>query len=231
MIRVQSELGSLVGIVNCIEALLPIIPQSQAALTVTSDNDSAVDCLSLQKYHLKASTSSLDMISSLLDLWDSFPLTPIPTRVKGHADQLHRPLTFLEHLNCIVDEYAKEIATYYFTANPPTNLSREVGLSTILINDFHVTSNIVPAISSGIRRQSANIGRKSQESPRMYYNMRLDGLVSDKPGKKDPSNKIDSLLNSQQMTFLQEKTLNIVNTPTLICAPAARTQKRQMYIY
>lgn len=53
----RGELGSLVGIVNCIEALLPIIPQSQAAIKVASDNDSTVDCLRLQKYHLKASMS------------------------------------------------------------------------------------------------------------------------------------------------------------------------------
>ena len=97
------------------------VPKTQSAITVASDNDSAVDCLWLQKYHLKASTASLDLISSLIDLWESVPLSPIPTKVKGHADQLHRPLTFLEHLNCIVDEYAKEIATYYFTANTPTD--------------------------------------------------------------------------------------------------------------
>lgn len=150
----RGELGSLVGIVNCIEALAPLIPQNQAAITVASDNDSAVDCLWLQKYHLKASTTSLDLISSLIDLWESVPFSPIPTKVKGHADQLHRPLTFLEHLNCIVDEYAKEIATYYFTADPPTDFSRSVGLSTIQINDFHVTSNIVPAISSVLDKKT-----------------------------------------------------------------------------
>lgn len=70
----RGELGSLVGIVNCIEALLPLLPPSQAALTVASDIDSAVDCLRLHKYHLKASLSSLDLISSLIDLWDLFHL-------------------------------------------------------------------------------------------------------------------------------------------------------------
>ncbi|GFH56595.1 predicted protein [Chaetoceros tenuissimus] len=68
------ELGSLMGILNCIEALLLIIPYSQAVIKVASDNDSAVDCLWLQKYHLKASTASLDMISSLIDLWEFTPL-------------------------------------------------------------------------------------------------------------------------------------------------------------
>ena len=37
-------LGSLVGIINCIEALLPLLQQSNASITTASDNDSAVDC-------------------------------------------------------------------------------------------------------------------------------------------------------------------------------------------
>lgn len=75
--------------------------------------------------------------------------------MKGHADQLHSPLTFLEHFNCIVDdEYAKEIATYYILANAPTDFSRDVGISTVQIDTFHVTSNLVPAITSVLDKRT-----------------------------------------------------------------------------
>ena len=142
----RGELGSLVGIINCIEGLLPLLQQSNASITTASDNDSAVDCLQLKRFHLKASTTSVDLISSLIELWESVPFTPSPTKVKCHADQLRRPLTFLEHLNCIVDEYAKEKATYYFSANAPTYFSRDVGIFSLHIDTIHVTSNLVPAI-------------------------------------------------------------------------------------
>lgn len=142
------------GIVNCIEALTPLLQPTQASIISASDNDSAVDCLSLKRYHLKSSTTSVDLISSLLELWEMVPYSPQPTKVKGHADELHCPLTFLEHLNCIADEYAKEIATHYFTAPPPTDFSREVGISTITIDAFNVTSNLVPAITSVLEKRT-----------------------------------------------------------------------------
>lgn len=150
----RGELGSLVGIVNCIEALTPILQPTQVSITTASGNDSAVECLLLQRYHLKSSTTSVDLISSLLELWEEVPYTPKPTKVKGHADELHRPLTFLEHLNCIVDEYAKEIATYYFSAPPPTDFSREVGIPTIKIDASIITSNLIPAINSVLDKRT-----------------------------------------------------------------------------
>ena len=58
-------------------------------------------------------TKCIDLVSSLIELWEIVPYCPIPTKVKGHADALQRSLSPLEKLNCIVDDYAKEIATYY----------------------------------------------------------------------------------------------------------------------
>ncbi|GFH50742.1 hypothetical protein CTEN210_07218 [Chaetoceros tenuissimus] len=150
----RGEIGSLVGIVNCIEALTPLLQPTQASIISASDNDSAVECLHLKRFHLKSSTTSVDLISSLIELWEEVPYSPQPTKVKGHADELHRPLTFLEHLNCIADDYAKEIATYYFTALPPTDFSREVGISTIKIDAVNITSNLTPAITSVLDKRT-----------------------------------------------------------------------------
>ena len=114
-------MGSLVGIVNCLEALQPLLNQVERGITTASDNDSAVDCLRLKRHHIKASTKCIDLVSSLIELWENVPYYPTPTKVKGHADALHRSLTPLEKLNCIVDDYAKEIATYYFSHRPPSS--------------------------------------------------------------------------------------------------------------
>lgn len=180
----RGELGSLVRIINCLKALLPLLRQSSARIVTASDNDSAVDCLKLQRYHLKASTSSIDLISSLIELWEAIPFTPSLTRVKGHADQLHRPLTFLEQLNCIVDEYAKEIVKYYFSSPIPTDFSRNVGISTIQINNFHVTS-------TWTGEPYATIGQKLLEFPPKYYNMRSGGPVYAVLVRNSPSNRTD----------------------------------------
>ena len=70
------------------------------------------------------------------------PSHPIPTKAKGHADELTRSLSQLEKLNCIADAYAKEIAIYYISHRPPENVSREVGVSPIRIQRSLVSSNI-----------------------------------------------------------------------------------------
>ena len=138
----RGELGSLVGIVNCLEALQPLLTQSSNGIITASDNDSAVDCLWMRRHHIKASTKCFDLISSLIELWEIVPFHPIPTKVKGHADELTRSLSQLEKLNCIADAYAKEIALYYISHRPPENVSREVGVSPIRIQRSLVSSNL-----------------------------------------------------------------------------------------
>ena len=107
--------------------------QASKGIITASDNDSAVDCLWMRRHQIKASTKCIDLISSLIELWDIVPAHPIPTKVKGHADELTRSLSQLEKLNCIADAYAKEIAIYYISHRPPENVSREVGVSPIRI--------------------------------------------------------------------------------------------------
>ena len=53
-----------------------------------------------------------------------------------------------------MDEYAKEIATYYFTVNAPTDFSRDVGIPTVQIDTTHVTSDLVPAITSVLDKRT-----------------------------------------------------------------------------
>ena len=103
----RGELGSLVGIVNCLEALFSILDCSSHGIITASDNVSAVDCLTLKRHNIKSSTKCIDLVTSLIELWEKVPFDPIPKKVKGHADTLHRSLTPLERLNCLVDEYAK----------------------------------------------------------------------------------------------------------------------------
>lgn len=70
------------------------------------------------------------------------PYNPKPTKVKGLADELNRPVTFLEHQNCTLDEYAKDIAVYNFIREAANLLTREVGMTTSRVGWSQVTSNL-----------------------------------------------------------------------------------------
>ena len=48
----RGELGSLVGIVNCLEALQPLLTQASKGIITASDNDSAVDCLWMRRHQI-----------------------------------------------------------------------------------------------------------------------------------------------------------------------------------
>ena len=97
----------------------------------------------MKRHHIKASTKCIDLVSSLIELWENVPYYPTLTKVKGHADALHRSLTPLEKLNCIVDDYAKEIATYYFSHRTPSSFDRSVGISPTYISQSLDSSDIV----------------------------------------------------------------------------------------
>lgn len=90
---------------------------------------------------MKTSMKSIDLITSNIDLWERSLVQPIPT-TKDHADELHRPLTFLEHLNTKVGFWAKEIALRERSRPVTQDLCREVGLGLLRMGKDVIVSNL-----------------------------------------------------------------------------------------
>ena len=87
---------------------------------------------------------SVDLISIISELWSTSSFCIIKEHMYEHQDNLGRPLTQLEKLNCRVDNLAKEIAGYKMD-NLMHNLQfsrTTLGIGTIICNNILITSNI-----------------------------------------------------------------------------------------
>jgi len=81
----------------------------------------------------------VDLISSLLDLWETLPFQPAIEHVRDHQDDLNLDLTLLERLNVRMDSRAKTLAIQQMQSNKSTLYSPStVGISTVSIVGTHL---------------------------------------------------------------------------------------------
>ena len=86
----------------------------------------------------------VDFISIISELWESSQFIIKNKHVYGHQDELQRPLTQLEDLNCRMDNEAKETALAHTSTNdtlPPFH-DTDLGLGTVTYNDELVVFKI-----------------------------------------------------------------------------------------
>jgi hypothetical protein len=96
----------------------------------------------------------VDLISTLVDIWKSLPVEPRLVHVRGHQDDLNRPLTFLETLNVRMDALAKSIAQGHIQAGRNlTVIPSQLGVGTVQIAGELVCSNIQHALYRTILHQ------------------------------------------------------------------------------
>ena len=82
-------------------------------MVIACDGESALfKALQGDREYFHTSSPSFDLISRILLLREQLQAQLIPTHVKGHQDNLRRPLTDLEQLNVRMDKLAKEILQY-----------------------------------------------------------------------------------------------------------------------
>ena len=137
----RSELGGQLGIASFISSVN--LPKGEYTLKTVCDGLSALNQVGLDKSYTKSSLKHVDMISMIAELWERSDFTLTKEHVLAHQDDLNRPLTMLEKLNCRMDAFAKDIARDEMY-QPRTELitSTSVGMGTIKINDNLVTSRI-----------------------------------------------------------------------------------------
>lgn len=146
----RSELGTMVAM-GILSHVLATITNSHPSVTVSCDNDTALERPFSAKQHLNSRQHSFDLLSLAHDIWEKSTVSPIPTKVRGHADALSQPLTLTERLNCRMDATAKEYLRA--RANKPITRKHDpsFGMPTILFQG----ENITDRLSSSVQEHQA----------------------------------------------------------------------------
>lgn len=74
------------------------------------DGLSALNSVGLDKSYVRCSSKHVGMISIITDLLEKSNFNFVKEHVFAHQDDLNRPLTMLEQLNCRMDILVKDIA-------------------------------------------------------------------------------------------------------------------------
>ena len=151
----RSELGGQVGLAAFISAIdLPtgVTPN----ITIACDGLAALNRVHIESNIIKANMTNVDLISIISEIWDDSQFTITKQYVYGHQDKLGRPLSQLETLNCIVDDFAKEIATKQIDGLLP-NLKfspTDIGFGTIKCNGKLITSNLQRSLYKEVTKKN-----------------------------------------------------------------------------
>ena len=94
--------------------------------------------------HFQYEKKDFDLISLIKHNWKSSAITPSTKHVKGHQDTTSATLTPMEHLNCVMDRNAKQIARKAINEQlqSPPSLPTSLGFGTITCNSTSITSNL-----------------------------------------------------------------------------------------
>ena len=139
----RSELGGQVGLAAFISAI--VLPDGMKPnITIACDGLAALNRVHMQSNIIKANMTNVDLISIISEIWDDSKFTITKQHVYGHQDKLGRTLSQLETLNCIVDDFAKEIATKRIDGLllGLQFSSTDVGFGTVKCNGKLITSNL-----------------------------------------------------------------------------------------
>ena len=139
----RSELGGQVGLAAVITSII-LPPDTTPDITVACDGEAAINRVNMDSNIIKANMINVDMLSIISELWSESSFTITKKHVYGHQDDLGRPLTPLESLNCTVDIFAKEIAHKQIDGLlPDLEFSpTDKGYGTITCNGIMVTSKL-----------------------------------------------------------------------------------------
>ena len=141
----RAELAGQIGIASFLEGYLLHNPALKPVIKCCCDGVSALNRTGMPLDHsIRCSRSThADFVSILSSLWPTLLFVLEIEWVKGRQDDLQRPLTVIEHLNCWMDSKAKRIVHSNLRSRQrlrfhPTTL----GLDTITIDDSLVYIHI-----------------------------------------------------------------------------------------
>ena len=116
------------------------------------DRLSALEQTTASKTDFKVTGKHFDHISITCDLLTNTKLKVIPKHVYGHQDDVNRPLTVLEKLNCQMDALAKHIAMEHIQSKNPTSHFQptSLGYGNITCNNSLITTKLKASLYKNI---------------------------------------------------------------------------------
>jgi hypothetical protein len=144
----RSELTGLLAISIIMKLLSGGCPQPRHVL-VGCDGKAALQALSLNKDEVTSNTTHLDLISTIIDLWNSCTMKPYPIHIRGHQDESQASLTRLEKMNVLVDKLAKMTAEVQEVQSPNIDIPF-MGMKQLTQTGTHITGCIYQSIYSSI---------------------------------------------------------------------------------
>ena len=139
----RSELGGQLGLAAFISNIkLP--PSFSTNITVACDGLAAIRQVDSNILTASPRKRDFDLVSLIKHIWETSAIQPSTKHVKGHQDSTAKILTPMEHLNCVVDHNAKQIARKAIKdrIQPPPSLPTSFGFGTIICNSTTITSNL-----------------------------------------------------------------------------------------
>jgi len=151
----RSELGGLLGLATIISGII-LPPTIKPTITIGCDGLSALNQVGLDTTIIKARMKNVDMISIINSLLSTSKFAVNREHVYGHQDDLHRPLTQIETLNCRMDTAAKSIALARINGESPVPQFKptQIGYGTITCNGLLIPSRVQTSLYAHITHNS-----------------------------------------------------------------------------
>ena len=108
----HSDLGGQLGLAAVVSAII-LTDGIKLVITIACAELLVLNQSSMDRSIIKAKLKHVDLISITSAPWENLQFDTVKEHVYGHQDDLNRPLTQLEELNCRMYVEAKDIALAY----------------------------------------------------------------------------------------------------------------------
>ena len=115
------------------------------------DGLSALDTVGKAMHLIKVKDKHTDLISVTSDLWSTSAFYFTTEHLRAHQDELRRPLTIKEYLNCKMDALDKRLALEKISHNTVHEFRQiTLGFGTVQCNGLWLTSSIQNSLYKSI---------------------------------------------------------------------------------
>ena len=135
----RSELWGLLRMIQKIYSLCLYHDIQEGAITIACDNTSALELSTSTSIPLSITKSNNDILCAIWHVLSKTPVSWHTVHVRGHQDETGKALTWLETLNCEMDNKAKQALQNHQVVQDPT-LAGEPW--SIWIGEEKITNNV-----------------------------------------------------------------------------------------
>jgi hypothetical protein len=116
---------------------------------IACDGEAALKAFALKREDVTANMAHADILSALVDVWESVDMLAHPVHVQGHQDDTHHGLSRLERLNVLMDRLAQLTAKTQTTNVPSLNIPF-MGIRSVEYNGETIGGQVYKTLYNGI---------------------------------------------------------------------------------